>query len=308
MAKGDVFSTIDTTTTPIPGRNERFDNVIDYYNSFCVPNRFVAVSEVYDTGMADDEIMELSNDNNDSIDTPSSLPPAKKQKTVKSHKDSSSQSAKPIDLALVEHAKKRLSKWAARLFDPDRPRGLVEPPQTIPLNDEFLSAFGKRERTEKAADLEIDTQIESEDEEENRSGMKQGASADNDKKKTSNSKIKVSNLAYRTTGAALTAACEQFGPLVEVNLILDKERQGGSTILNSGRAYVTFEFAESAQACLDGMKKLDGRELRVSLATQKKSSRSSTSGGSSSLLNRYWDKDISTVCFRCGQVGHIGKS
>jgi hypothetical protein len=27
-------------------------------------------------------------------------------------------------------AKSKLSKWAARLFDPNRPRGLVEPPKT----------------------------------------------------------------------------------------------------------------------------------------------------------------------------------
>jgi len=47
---------------------------------------------------------------------------------------------------LVEVAKTKLSKWAARLFDPDRPRGLVQAPQTIPLNDEFLTAFGKREK------------------------------------------------------------------------------------------------------------------------------------------------------------------
>jgi hypothetical protein len=47
---------------------------------------------------------------------------------------------------LVEVAKQRLSKWAARLFDPNRPRGLVEPPAVIPLNDEFLTAFGRREK------------------------------------------------------------------------------------------------------------------------------------------------------------------
>lgn len=46
----------------------------------------------------------------------------------------------------LQVAKKKLSKWAARLFDPDRPRGLVQAPQTIPLNDEFLTAFGKREK------------------------------------------------------------------------------------------------------------------------------------------------------------------
>jgi hypothetical protein len=48
--------------------------------------------------------------------------------------------------SLFEVAKQRLSKWAARLFDPNRPRGLVQPPAVIPLNDEFLTAFGKREK------------------------------------------------------------------------------------------------------------------------------------------------------------------
>ena len=47
---------------------------------------------------------------------------------------------------LLHQAKSRLSKWAARLFDPDRRRGLVEAPEVIPLNDEFLSSFGKREK------------------------------------------------------------------------------------------------------------------------------------------------------------------
>ena len=47
----------------------------------------------------------------------------------------------------VDLAKKKLSKWAARLFDPNRPRGLIETPTVIPLNDEFLKEFGKREKT-----------------------------------------------------------------------------------------------------------------------------------------------------------------
>ena len=47
---------------------------------------------------------------------------------------------------LLIQAKSRLSKWAARLFDPNRPRGLVEAPEVIPLNDEFLTSFGKREK------------------------------------------------------------------------------------------------------------------------------------------------------------------
>jgi hypothetical protein len=47
---------------------------------------------------------------------------------------------------ILLQAKSRLSKWAARLFDPNRPRGLVEAPEVIPLNDEFLTSFGKREK------------------------------------------------------------------------------------------------------------------------------------------------------------------
>ena len=37
-----------------------------------------------------------------------------------------------------------LSKFVRRILDPHRkPTGLIEPPQIIPLNDEFLQAFGK---------------------------------------------------------------------------------------------------------------------------------------------------------------------
>ena len=45
----------------------------------------------------------------------------------------------------LDFSKKKRSKWAARLFDPNRSWGLVEALQVIPLNDEFLQAFGKRE-------------------------------------------------------------------------------------------------------------------------------------------------------------------
>jgi hypothetical protein len=62
-------------------------------------------------------------------------------------------------------AKQKLSKWAARLFDPDRPRGLVQPPQIIPLNDEFLTAFGKREKeydVKLGRTMEIEQEIQDE--------------------------------------------------------------------------------------------------------------------------------------------------
>ena len=61
---------------------------------------------------------------------------------------------------LLNQAKGRLSKWASRLFDPNRPRGLVEAPAVIPLNDEFLTQFGKRE---KEFHVKIGKEIEIED-------------------------------------------------------------------------------------------------------------------------------------------------
>lgn len=82
--------------------------------------------------------------------TDEQAPAAKRRKTGDASLDddhepeTSSQQQQQQDQ--VEMAKKKLSKWAARLFDPDRPRGLVQAPQTIPLNDEFLTAFGRREK------------------------------------------------------------------------------------------------------------------------------------------------------------------
>jgi len=58
----------------------------------------------------------------------------------------------PVKVDLQQIAKQRLSKWSARLLDPNRPRGLIETPKIIPLNDEFLSAFGKREKQD---DIEL---------------------------------------------------------------------------------------------------------------------------------------------------------
>jgi hypothetical protein len=73
----------------------------------------------------------------------------------------------PKRIRVVEQAKSRLSKWAARLFDPDRPRGVIEPPQVIPLNDEFLQAFGRREKEyDEAAGmkkLEVDNDLKSDE-------------------------------------------------------------------------------------------------------------------------------------------------
>lgn len=205
---------------------------------------------------------------------------------------------------LLEHAKSRLSKWAARLFDPDRPRGLVQAPETIPLNDEFLKAFGKRTKSE-ASDLKVETRIDSGDEGENDETMLiRGLQSTKKRKKSEGTKIKIINLAYTTDASLLRAACEKYGPLLDVNMIEDKS----DSSLNAGRAFVTFEFEDDAQDCIDNLKELGGRSLRIFMAADRSATAPTPGGGgknsSQSMLNQFAEKDISTICFRCGEVGH----
>lgn len=230
------------------------------------------------------------------------------------------------DPALLEHAKKRLSKWAARLFDPDRPRGLVEAPQTIPLNDEFLAAFGKREKEydEKMGKvMDFDSRITSDDDnddddDEETRKQKQAARELKEKEKEAKkkgkslTKVKITNLAYRTSSEIVAAACEHYGPLAEVNLILEDGKEPTPSMQNSGRAYITFENAEDAEACIQGLESLDGRAVRVTMANAKPQGASNNPSSSASgpprpasILNRSLEKDISTICYRCGGVGHI---
>jgi len=230
---------------------------------------------------------------------------------------------------LFELAQQRLSKWAARLFDPNRPRGLVETPAEIPLNDEFLQAFGRREKAMDAqlgkAPLSIDREIIDEtDQEDNyndedgllkpaskRGGPASKATTTISADSSSNnrkSKVKITNIPFALTPSALKAVCAQFGPVTDCNLLMDDDNE----TRNLGRAYVTFEDADSAQACVDGLHELEGRPLRITLAEDSKkkpptSGRGSAAGGAGGGTgDRYWEEDITTKCFRCGQVGHIG--
>jgi len=223
-----------------------------------------------------------------------------------------------VDPVLLAHAKSRLSKFAARLFDPNRIKGLVESPQTIPLNDEFLKAFGKREKKMdqlRGREEKFDHEIADEDGNggENESGEEkktetQQTSTKKKKKKNESStyKVKINNLAYRTTQEKLFEACIRYGDLEEVNMILEGPAKENINNHNSGRAYVTFETEEGAKSCIKGLKSLDGRQLRCSLAAARPQKNSNGQGRTSaSLLNNQSMKDITTICFRCGQVGHM---
>jgi len=234
-------------------------------------------------------------------------------------KSTSSGSGTVVDPALMQHAKRRLSKFAARLFDPNRKKGLVEAPAIIPLNDDILKAFGKREREMdqlRGREEKIDHEIADNDDEEdgeNGTGKKTTTSTDtpkSSKKKTKEKaihKIKVNNLAYRTTEETLYKACLRFGVLEEVKMVLDGPAAGNANNHNSGRAYVIFETKEGAESCIKGLASLDGRQLRCAPALARPAKSFGGKGRMiASLLNNQSTKDISTICFRCGQVGHMG--
>ena len=212
----------------------------------------------------------------------------------------------------LDLAKGKLSKWAARLFDPNRPRGLVEAPQVIPLNDEFLTAFGKREKEyDEISGRVVDIDKTSLDIE--ALGGDDGSVESSDRKgKKQNSvgcKVKIANLTYSTTTATIARTCGRYGPVVDVNIILDDNRQ------STGRAYVVFENQEGAVECVNKMNEqtLEGRVIRVSIASSSSSSGRKSMDLSSGLPgismkrkeSRYWDRDISTKCHQCGEVGHI---
>lgn len=206
---------------------------------------------------------------------------------------------------ILSIAKTRLSKWCARLFDPDRPKGLIEPPKTIPLNDEYLQAFGRRQKEHYAAhgqDIQIEHTIEEEEGDADNDMVTGGTSSleqsTNDRPK--GTKVRIANLLFATTEASLTAACQSFGPIESVRLIMDRERPDSG--LNKGLAFVTFTHADAAQDCMSGLNKIDGRTVKVSLAFESTSTTPAAKDGSQ---KRYWIRDISTKCYRCGQVGHM---
>jgi cellular nucleic acid-binding protein len=212
----------------------------------------------------------------------------------------------------LDLAKNKLSKWAARLFDPNRPRGLVEAPQVIPLNDEFLTAFGKREKeydqiSGRVVDIDK-TLLDTETLDDDAATRSSDSVGDKGEKQKDGCKVKIANLTYSTTIATIARTCGKYGPVVDVNILLDDNRQ------STGRAYVVFEDHESAVDCANKMNEqtLEGRVIRVSVSSSSSSGRKSvdaSSGLPGSNMKRketrYWDRDISTKCHQCGEVGHI---
>jgi cellular nucleic acid-binding protein len=206
----------------------------------------------------------------------------------------------------------------ARLLNPNRPR-LIEPPQTIPLNDEFLQAFGRRVQQDDARlgrpGEAVDTSILEEEEHDKGSPSPQVKIPPSSQQQRSESnktptaapgrKVKIWNLRYTTTERTLREACERFGDVEEVSVVMEDDNPS----LNKGRAYVTFTDPEAAQSCLGQLTALDGRPLRTSLANSDLSGPGSTrakcGGGGGATQARYWLVDLATKCYRCGKVGHL---
>jgi cellular nucleic acid-binding protein len=236
-------------------------------------------------------------------------PPRKKANTSQSSTDRNATTVAP---ELLTHAKAKLSKWAARLFDPNRIRGLVEAPQVIPLNDEFLKAFGQREKEfdsklGRTIQIDRDEIVGGDDHDSDEEDAQQNSKAKDAKGDESSRKIKITNLGFTTTQQTLTKLCNTYGPTSFVNIVMEKNDPQRAH-LNIGKAYVTFERVSDAQACMDHMTTCEGRKLRLSWAQGKVPSSSTASGGRNSIgkgSNRYWVRDISTKCFRCQQVGHL---
>jgi len=219
--------------------------------------------------------------------------------------------------AKLEEAKKRLSKWSQRLFDPDRPRGLVQAPEVIPLNDEFLTQFGKREKElDKAIGRDIGIHVEDLDEaidaEENGNDENDNETETKTKKSSSagkGHKVKIANLSYTTSKLDITRTCERYGPVLEVQLPMDENNDQ----LSKGRAFITFENSDDRDKFVKNMneKSLGGRIVRVLAMSDDTRKRTRDNGARPSsgvgggALARYYKKDITTKCFRCGQVGHM---
>jgi len=80
-----------------------------------------------------------------------------------------------------------------------------------------------------------------------------------------------------------------------------------NTSRSKGRAYIVFESTADAGSFVEKMneKSFEGRILRIGTSADKPRGRDSLGGSKKGGLARYWEKDITTKCFRCGGVGHM---
>lgn len=82
-----------------------------------------------------------------------------------------------------------------------------------------------------------------------------------------NNRLYVGNLSFRTTEDELQSTFQEFGEVVEVKVILDRD-----TGRSRGFAFVTMENDDAAQKAIEAMDgaMLDGRNLRVNQAEERR--------------------------------------
>lgn len=228
-------------------------------------------------------------------------------------------------VSLNENGKKRkrpnyeqvrgLSKWTSRLLDPSRAKSLIiEPRPEIPRNDEFLEAFGKREKEfDESLGKDLLEDVNNNHNNDFVDGNSSSDEEDDDLRVTTNEEdaknrkssksggcmIKISNLKYTTTEQTLREACEAFGTLRSLSLMQD----ASNGELNTGRAFVSFATEQEAELCLAKLILLDGRPLRCEKAAQWADK---SSNARYFLSQRHFlVGDISKKCFQCGLPGHM---
>jgi RNA recognition motif-containing protein len=89
-------------------------------------------------------------------------------------------------------------------------------------------------------------------------------------------KLFVGGLAWETDDTSLANAFSSYGEVVEAKVITDRE-----TGRSRGFGFVTFQDEAAASSAMQGMngRELDGRALRVDLATEQAPRRNEYSGG-----------------------------
>ena len=234
----------------------------------------------------------------------------------------------------------KLSTWASRFLNPDRPVADILVPEIIPLDSFFLRQFNKNNsesEIKKSDHLEkqdddyslssmdysnADSDSGDDDDDDNNSN-KNGKKKNQISRRQQTSKIRVNNLAYGTTEATLLKHFSQFGKVKSVNLLMDDIQPNR----NTGRGYLTLieeavdpsdkgnseAYNLVAKKAIESSnnKQIDGRAVRIDLIEAESQGskpgatrpRKSLGGGENS--QRYWQKDIATKCYACGGVGHI---